>query len=353
MNNLYNKTLLYSLLVFTFSYSSMFSQNKEYKAVTIGFYNLENLFDTINDTSKILSTEFTPEGKNKWNKDRYDKKIIDMAGVISQLGVDVVSKGPMVIGISEIENKQVVEDLINSPSLKSKGYEIVHYESPDLRGIDVGLIYQPKYFEVTSSISIPLYLYKSNGERIYTRDQLLVTGNLLGEEVHFIVNHWPSRRGGEKRSRPLRNAAAELVKATTDSLLKININAKVIIMGDFNDDPDSPSIKNILNTTADKKSIKVGELYNATEPFFDNGTGTLAYRDKWNLFDQLIMTPGLINGDKTSWQLYKTKIYSPNYMKVKSGRYKGYPKRTYVGGAYKGGYSDHFPVYSILVKKTN
>jgi len=347
----YNNKITIFLSAFLIYSSFLFSQKNEYKAVTVGFYNLENLFDLNNDTVNILSTEFTPEGKNKWTKERYDENLTNMSEVISLLGTDVVQNGPTVLGISEVENRSVIEDLINTPKLKSKNYKIVHYDSPDRRGIDVALIYQPKYFTVKNTSSIPLYLYKDDGERIYTRDQLLVTGDLLGEEVHFIVNHWPSRRGGEKRSRPLRNAAAELNKAIVDSLININENAKVIVMGDFNDDPDSPSIKKILNTSSDKKNVKKGELYNSTEPFYNKGIGTLAYRDNWNLFDQLIMTPALVDGDKKGWQFYKTKIFSPEFIKVKSGRYKGYPKRTYVGGRYQGGYSDHFPVYTVLIKK--
>lgn len=321
-------------------------QKEQYKVSCIAFYNLENLFDTIPGPN---DTEFTPEGAKKFTSARYWHKIDHMSDVISQIGGELFPGGPAIIGVCEIENRSVMEDLIASPRLKPSGYSIVHYDSPDARGVDVGLLYRPEFFKVTSHRSVTLRI--PDNPNFKTRDQLVVSGLLDGEPLHVIVNHWPSRRGGEKRSLPLRMAAAKLTRSIVDSILVTDANAKIIIMGDLNDDPDSPSIVKVLGANPYPEKLKPGELFNAMGSLYHEGIGTLAYRDSWNLFDNLIITQSLLNGDKRTWTLFRSKVFNKPFLQQPSGQFAGYPWRTYVGNNFTGGYSDHFPVYLFLIKK--
>ncbi len=328
-----------------------FSQEKnDLKAYCIGFYNLENLFDTIVDldTNKILQDEFTPKGKNAWTGEHYWEKIGNMAKVISEIGTDITPDGLAVLGVSEIENILVLQDLVNDPAIRDRNYKIVHYESPDRRGIDVGLIYQEKYFELTNTASIKLDMPVDSTYR--TRDQLVVSGIMDGEEINFIVTHWPSKRGGEKRSRPNRIAAAKLGKHIIDSLFIKNPDTKTIYMGDLNDDPFSISVKEHLMTVGEQSEVKKGLLYNPMEKFQRKGIGTSAYRDVWSVIDQLVVSHTLIGEDKSSLKFHKAHIFKEPYLIQKSGRFANYPYRTYSYGVYKGGYSDHFAVYLFLTK---
>ncbi|WP_244825779.1 endonuclease/exonuclease/phosphatase family protein [Carboxylicivirga linearis] len=326
-------------------------QAQTYKAGIIAFYNLENLFDTI-DTPDVRDTEFTPLGDKKWDGDRYWAKIGKMAEVISELGAEKGLGAPAVVGMCEMENRDVIEDLVNDPKLKPFNYQIVHYDSPDRRGVDVCLIYQPRFFQVTNSKSIPLYIHdKNSGDRIFTRDQLMVSGVFDGEPMHFIVNHWPSRYGGEARSAPLRNEAAKLSRSIVDSIQAVDEWAKVILMGDLNDDPINESVELYLKGIGKKSKMRDGDMYNTMYKHYKNGIGTLAYRDKWNLFDQVIITESLLGKDFSTYKFKSSHIYNKPKMIVPEGRYKGYPLRTYVGNRYQGGYSDHFPVYIVLLKE--
>lgn len=329
--------------------SNVFSQEKELKVGCIAFYNFENLFDTIidPDTSKILQDDFTPNGAKRWNSDKYNKKMNNLDNIIPQIGSEFVPTGPAVLGISEIENRQVLEDLVNMPKMKPLNYQIVHYDSPDRRGVDVALIYQPKYFTVTNSKSIHVEL--ESGYK--TRDILLVSGLFDGEPMHFFVNHWPSRRGGEKRSAPGRNKAAETARHHIDSILAENPDAKIILMGDLNDNPTNESVKKHLNAVGKTKKLKNGKMFNPMEKYYKNGIGTGAYRDTWHLFDQMILSENLIGEDKSTYKFHKAHIFKKPYMLQNSGRFEGYPLRTYVGDTFQGGFSDHFPVYLFLVKE--
>ena len=235
-----------------------------------------------------------------------------MAKVISELGTDVTPDGIAMLGVSEIENKSVLEDLVKEESIKNRNYQIVHYDSPDRRGIDVGFLYNPKYFKVESSRSVSL---RTIDTTFYTRDQLLVSGYLHDEKVHVIVTHWPSRSGGEKRSRPRRESAAKLGKMIIDSIQKVEPNAKIIYMGDLNDDPTDSSVKNYLKGNGKQDAVKKDEMYNPWESYYKKGIGTLAYRDAWNLFDQILLSPALIDKDYTSYKLYKSIIFNKTYLK--------------------------------------
>lgn len=336
--------VLFSLLV---SFNISQAQKKQYKVATIAFYNLENLFDTL-DTPDKNDFEYTPEGDKKWDSKKYLSKQKNMSSVIAQIGADVTKTAPAIIGVSELENRAVLEDLINTPALKEYGYEIVHYESPDKRGVDVGLLYQASQFKVINSVSATLTI--EGIDDFFTRDQLLVSGELDGDLIHVIVNHWPSRYGGEKNSRPRRNAAADLTRSLVDSLYKIDPNSKIVIMGDLNDDPSNISLMKHLKARKTKDETTEGELFNTTYPLFKDGVGTLAYRDSWNLFDQIIISYPLISAGE-GYKFYKTQVFDKEFLKRDSGRYKGYPFRTHAGGAYINGYSDHFPVYMFLIKE--
>ncbi len=336
--------LLFVIGVSSFSNKAL-AQN--YELVAIGYYNLENLFDTI-DSEGVAEGDFLPNGAKGWNSERYYYKLGQMSKVLSEIATDKTPDGLAVFGISEIENKMVVEDLVKTDKLKDRNYQIVHYNSPDRRGIDVGLVYNPKYFEVTNSVSARLTTADTSFK---TRDQLVVSGLLRGEEVHFIVNHWPSRSGGEKRSRPKRNAAAQLSRSLADSILAIDANAKVMIMGDLNDDPTNHSVAKYLKATDDPSKFEDGYFYNPYLTLYKKGIGSLAYRDSWNLFDQIILTPALVNEEREDWSYYKANIFKKPYMMNQEGKYKGYPKRSFVGNKFQGGYSDHLPVYVYLVRK--
>lgn len=348
MKNVFAYQFLLCFLCATFSFSQ---SEKEYRINTIAFYNVENLFD-YEDDPITFDDDRTPAGADHWTQEIYEAKLLGMARVISEIGEDVTGTSPAVIGVSEIENRRVLEDLLNQKGLVEKNYGIVHFDSPDRRGIDVALLYQKKLFIPTGYKAFELFLYDNNDKtkRVYTRDQLLVSGMLDGEKIHFIVNHWPSRSGGEALSRPKRLKAAQLNKHIMDSLFSEEPYAKIITMGDFNDDPINASVKEILKTKSEKEDLKLRELYNPMEDMYKKGMGTLAYRDAWNLFDQIIISSELAKNDYSSYRFYKAGIFNKNYLATPSGQYKGYPFRSFANG-FTGGYSDHFPVYIYLIKE--
>lgn len=324
------------------------SQNSTYQISTVAFYNAENLFDTENNPN-TYDEDYTPEGKKLWTEERLREKLRNLSGVISQIGYAKTNQAPAIIGLAEIENKSVLMQLMQQEALQNTDYDFAHFESPDKRGIDVALLFDRKRFTVSASKKHMLLLKDEEGKRIYTRDQLCVSGYLGDDLIYIIINHWPSRRGGTKRSNPKRVEAAKLCAKITDSIYQITPNAKLIIMGDFNDDPTDDSFKAILKTKADRNlCLATNDLYNPMENMKNKGMGTLAYRDHWNIFDQLIFSKSLL--DSTGLQLYQTKIFKPKFLTQKKGKYKGYPKRT---SNTEVGYSDHFPVYSYLIKRIN
>lgn len=323
---------------------------KTYKVHTIAFYNVENLFDTINDPNKY--DEASPMMELKFNRTEiYKKKVKNMASVIAQIGAGFSKNAPAIIGLSEVENRTVVEDLANDSALIKNDYGIVHYDSPDERGIDVALMYRKQFFTPITTSSHELVLYNSkNDKRDYTRDQLLVSGLLEDELIHIIVNHWPSRSGGEAKSRPKRVAAAKLNKYLIDSLQTVDPYAKIFTMGDLNDNPTNASLKKVLKAKKEKAEVDIKGIYNPMESFFKKGLGSNAYRDAWSLFDQILVSQPLIEKDYSSWRFFKAGIFNKNFLTNKKGRYKGYPFRSFSGG-FTGGYSDHFPVYVHVLKE--
>lgn len=328
----------------------LFAQKGEFKIAAIGFYNLENLFDTL-DSPTTNDADFLPGGRLHWNTEKYWSKQGNLAKVISQLGTERTPDGLALLGVCEIENRSVLEDLVAHPLLKNRNYQIVHYESPDERGIDVGLLYQPKYFTVTGSKSIPVYLFEKDSARDYTRDVLYVSGQFDGEPLHVLVNHWPSRSGGESASAWRRAEAARMCRQVVDSLTALDPNAKIIVMGDLNDDPNNKSLTQVLRAVRSTEKMKAGEMYNPMYDLFMNGEGTLAYRDAWNLFDQTVLSRGLVWKKAGGWQFFKPVVFRQPWLFQEEGAFRGYPLRTFVGDIFLNGYSDHLPVYTLLIKK--
>lgn len=328
---------------------TQYDEKTSHSVSCVAFYNLENLFDTINDPI-INDEEYLPNGPNKWNTLRYTNKLRNMAYAISQIGTDIVPAGAMILGVSEIENRGVLEDLVKEPALHTRNYKIVHYDSPDRRGVDVGLLYNPDYFNVTDSASYRLVIPEN--PELRTRDQLLVSGLLQGERVHVIVNHWPSRYGGELYSRPNRNAAARLTRQICDSLYRLDPKAKIIIMGDLNDDPSNESCAIVLGAKKERKDVEPQGYYNTLWKTLDRGIGSLGYNDSWNLFDQIIISGNLANADrKQGWRFWKAEVFNRDFLIVQEGLNKGYPKRTHTSGVWTNGYSDHFPTLIYLIKQ--
>ena len=347
----------------------------------VGFYNVENLFDTQHDPGKN-DHEFLPTGSYQWTEQKYTAKLRNIAQVLSELCTEFGNKknpaGAAVIGLSEVENSRALEDLLREPALAARGYRYVHFDGPDRRGIDVALLYNPKAFHLVEAQLIP-YIYPTEsqpdvdlgfyidengrvkgypyqngllrGDTTYiTRGFLTVEGYLGDEKFYFIVNHWPSR-GAQS---PVRERAGYQVRRLKEALLKQDPDARIVIMGDLNDDPGNLSVSSpdALGAKSDKNACGPHDLYN---PWYDmlykQGVGTLYYRGKWNLFDQIIFTGNLLNtADKSRLHLLTNAVFSRDYLLQTEGKYKGAPKRTTAGGTWLNGYSDHLPTQIFLVK---
>ena len=305
---------------------------------TIAFYNLENLFDT-KDDPHTLDDDYTPRGFKKWKDDRYRSKVKKLAKAISRIGEDEKSSPPVLVGIAEVENDKVVEKLLKSKYLRDLPFDFVHFDSPDERGIDTALIYNTDNFEVIQSQTLPLLIENEDGDRDFTRDILHVHGRLNGEEMHLFVNHWPSRRDGEDETKHKRIEAARTILRRLNALSDSPESLHVIIMGDFNDDPNSESIQVLMDS---------GWFINPFKKLLSPNSGSANYRGNWSLFDQIILSHSFLNIESGTHSFQKAAIFSPRFLKEWKGKYKGNPFRTFVGKKYIGGYSDHFPVYVQL-----
>ena len=315
----------------------------------VAFYNQENLFDTIHDEGKN-DYDFLPDGSYHWNSHKYTNKLANMSRVLSELCTDRVKGGAAFIGLSEVENARVLEDLVAQPALKEKGFKYIHFEGDDRRGVDVAALYNPKMFRPKSSKLISVteeYKAFSNGH--ITRGVLLIEGSLLGEDFAFMVNHWPSRGAGSES----REFMGRKVRAITDSLVAVKPNTKIVIMGDLNDDPDDKCIVDALKAKNDVKKVKeTNDLYNPWyETLRKKGQGTLLWDGMWNLFDQIIVSKNLVGKDRSSFTMFKNEIFKPDYITSKSGKNAGGPFRTTLSGIWQNGYSDHFPTQIYLVKE--
>jgi len=308
---------------------------------TVAFYNLENLFDTKKDPNTI-DRDFLPLGKKFWTEKKYRKKVYKMGKAISSIAKDKTGKPPVLVGIAEVENASVIQDLVESEYLKNANYNFVHYDSPDERGIDVALLINEDYFTLESSESIPIAIYETNGVKDYTRDALYVKGMLNGEQVHVFVCHWPSRRDGADLTSHKRVQAAKQITSFIERQANINDLSKVIIMGDFNDNPVDVSVKENLVTS---------NLYNPFEKLMNITQGSLSYYSQWHLFDQIIFSHNFFKMEKGKHSFQNADIFDEPFLTEWKGRKKGLPFRTFSGRRYLGGYSDHFPVYINLRKK--
>lgn len=344
------KHTIFPILIFLFlALLPNANAQKNYSIATIGFYNLENLFDTL-DTPNVRDTEFSPNGSKLWDSERYKHKLANLSRVIFDLGMNKNKEGISILGVAEIENRSVLEDLISTPLLKDRNYRIVHFDSPDRRGIDVALLYQSNRFTLQDAQPMEVDIYDGT-EKIFTREALYVKGLLDGEEIHIMVNHWPSRRGGETKTSAWREAGAQVCKNIVDSLTQVDPKARIVIMGDLNDNPTNPSVKKVLNAKANKKEVGEGGLYNTVANYYHRGIGSNAWRDTWSLFDQIIISEGLLNPDDGAYYFHKAYVFNKKYLRQKKGHFKGYPFRSFSGDEYIGGYSDHFPVYIHLIKE--
>lgn len=391
------------VLCFVLSFGLLLSQ-KQVQRATVAFLNVENLWDTIpsadyidgtlpighrnfhrsvpvdslqyldvtedykgpwNDSlligkkvirHQILSEDFTYKSVKNWNTNKYNDKLQKISEVISELGRQYTNSSPAIVGLIEVENLQVIEDLVKQPALAKDNYGIIHYNSYDARGIDVAIIYQKQRFIPTKTYKKEVVIFNDNGKRSYTRDILVAEGLLDGEKIAVFMNHWPSRSGGEARSLPRRIASAKVLKEAMDNIRTKNPNVKLFAMGDFNDDPVSPSLRKHLGAVGDSKDLsEEAPYFNLMTKAYKAGVASLAYRDAPNLFDQIIVSKNLISRGKITkdYSIFKAEIYAPSYMINKEGQWKGYPLRSWNGDLYTGGFSDHFPAVSVVQREVS
>ena len=342
------KRFLLILSVMVLAATTVVAQDKPYM---VAFWNFENLFD-IYDDPETHDEEFTPEGVKKWNEVKYQKKLSNMERVIFDMAA-INKDYPVVIGLSEIENRSVLEDFVNQPKLKGAKYRICHFDSPDARGVDVAFLYRADVFKLEGSDNIKLNVAELPNFR--TRDLVVMWGTIEGEPFYFLVSHWPSRLGGKEASQFKRDACARQIREIKDSLLQANPATKVVVMGDFNDDATDASLVKIMGAKGKLKELQTGDFFNPYYQMLKAGLGTLAYQDSWNLFDNICVTENLVNGTYGKLRLIKGKkfygnIFTRPYMLQQEGQYKGYPLRTFVTNNFQNGFSDHFPVYIYIGK---
>lgn len=305
---------------------------------TIAFYNVENLFDFEKD-QHTNDSDFLPTSAKKWTPKRYKNKLRKLGFAISNIGRKETGKHPALVGLAEVENAKVLDDLLNSKHLEDYNYDYIHYESPDERGIDVALMYDTNTFEVTNSEAFSVPLIDEDGMPDYTRDILLVSGKLDKQPIHVIVNHWSSRREGTRETEPKRLASSDKVAEIISTIQTDNEEAKIVVIGDFNDEPHNNSIVQLVENYS---------LYNPFETLRSYNRGTVSRFKQWSLFDQVFFTSNFFKSSKDQFEYYNANIFDEDFLKQFKGKYKGTPFRTYVGKKYQGGYSDHFPVYAIF-----
>ncbi|MBU4539290.1 MAG: endonuclease [Weeksellaceae bacterium] len=390
------------ILFAVFTFGVLFSQQRQVQRATIAFLNVENLWDTVPSADyidgtkdihnpafhrsvpldslkylettedykgewsdelligkkviryQILADDFTANSPKNWDTKKYNQKLANEAKVISELGRQYTNDYPVIVGLLEVENRQVVEDLVKQPALAKANYGVVHYNSYDARGIDIAIIYQKNRFKVTETYVKDIKIFNDEGKRSYTRGILVVKGTLDGEKVGVFLNHWPSRSGGEAASLPRRAAAAKVLKDEMDKLRNEDPERKLFAMGDFNDDPVSPSLRKHLGAVGEPDQLsEKTPYYNLMVKLYKAGIASLAYRDAPNLFDQIIVSKNLYSPEKLSptYSVFKAEIYAPSYLVNSEGQWKGYPLRSWDGDRFTGGYSDHFPAVSVIQRE--
>jgi endonuclease/exonuclease/phosphatase family metal-dependent hydrolase len=305
---------------------------------TVAFYNIENLFD-LRDSRFTNDNDFLPESVKRWTPKRYKNKLRKIGYAISNIGRQETGKHPAIVGLAEVENARVLEDLIASKHLEGCNYDYVHFDSLDERGIDVAMLYDTTVFKPLHTETFSVSLMDEDLMPDYTRDILWISGQLDGEKIHCIVNHWSSRREGQKETEFKRLAASKKVSGIIESIKSEEKEAKIMVLGDFNDDPYNKSIKRLIDNHS---------LFNPMETLRSFTRGTVKHKRQWFLFDQVLISTNFFKNSKDQFEFFKANIFDADFLKQFKGPFKGAPYRTYVGKKYKGGYSDHFPVYTIL-----
>ncbi len=343
--------LFFLLLLCCTLAATLSAQEKRFALYAIGFYNQENLFDTIHDEGKN-DYEYLPTGSGKWNTMKYTNKLKNMAFALADIGTDrLPDVGCAFIGLSEVENDRVLDDLIAQEPLAARGMKYIHFEGPDRRGVDVAALYNPLLFAPYKAFPKD-YVYENGDTTHFTRHFLVVQGTLADEKLTVVVCHWPSRFADGK----FRDWGGKQVRQLTDSIHAADPEVKIIVMGDMNDDPDNTSMAKYLGARRTMKEVVDGDFYN---PWWNilrrKGQGTLAYQGSWNHFDQIVFSRNLldINGTKDyrSLTFYSNHIFRRDYLLQQEGKYKGQPLRTAAGGVWLNGYSDHLPVVAYLIKE--
>ena len=356
------KTLIISLVMLLTGVCSTTAQQKRYQLFGVGFYNLENLFDTCHDEGHN-DYEYLPDGRNKWTGLKYTHKLRNMARVLAEMGTDRTPDGCALIGVSEVENAKCLTDLCNQEPLKARNMQFVHIEGPDQRGVDCALLYNPRFFQVQSAELVPYVYVKPEDSLRATRGFLTVSGTLAGEHVTVIVNHLPSRFAGSF----YREEGGRQLFELKERLLREDPQVKLFIMGDMNDDPQDKSMAEALGARRKMKQVEKGGLWNPWWDVLASGTGTLQYDGGWNLFDQIILSRSLLDLknmkdgkdveagkiDCSTLKYYRHQVFRRDYLFQREGRYKGNTLRTHAGGAWLDGYSDHLPTVVYVIKSVD
>lgn len=342
--------------------TGMFAQKGGSRNYIVGFYNLENLFDIYNDPAKN-DEEFLPEGKNKWTQEKYDKKIHNLAQVIAAMAQDN-KRFHTILGVSEIENRMVLEDLVSDPQIAAANYQIVHYDGPDRRGVDVALLYKPDQFTYLDSESIPftfegtkveITLNKEQQDYFRTRDILMVHGLIDGEHFAFYVMHLPSRIGG--KGQDLRSRGAEICYEHAQKMMEKYPGIKIAAMGDMNDDPYDASMVQWLHGKENLDEVGENDFFNPFYSMLKAGYGSLCYQYQWCIYDQILVNYDLAKAPEGGLKItplvkgkFYGRVFKKPFMTQQKGQYKGQPFRTFSNGAFIGGYSDHYPTYILISK---
>ena len=333
---------LFSLTILS-GCASLTTSTKKPKLYTVAFYNTEKLYDTENDP-KIDDNGFTPEGIMKWDKNRYNNKIKNIAAVIETIGG---KDGPAIIGLSDVENQKVLKDLVNASALRKRRYEIIHYDSPDPEGLDVALLYNPKVFKPTAHTNLPI---KFSEKGFRSRDILQVKGNFLNEPVTIFVNHWPEDRGSATLGGTRRREAAAELRRQIVAQQKADKNSKIIVLGDFAEEPKSALMEKVLKATGRPNPAFQDELFNTFYLQYILGRGSFHTRNDNKMLDQILLSKSFIGGSGLQYVRGSATIHDPEFIKFTIGKYKDTPRRTWSQTLYLGGYSDHFPVFIKLQK---
>jgi hypothetical protein len=344
-----------SLLIILFLFNSTCNAQEE-DTLYVAFWNLQNLFDTVDDPEKN-DESFLPDGDMEFTPERLDKQMYNLSRVIHSMNS---GNGPDLLGVCEVENQAVLSSIVNK-FLPELDYKIAYLESPDNRGIDNGLLYKADKFKLLNLQADTVYLSDGWPTRLIIGVNLLTKSD---EKITVFINHWPSRSGGQEESEPNRIAAAQTLRGAVDRIFNKDVNAKIIAIGDFNDEPVNISVLETLNAyplKCDTDTIYMEfeeetacELYNISYSAFESGLGTYKYKDDWNMFDQVIVSGSLITSENFFYLCNSFEIYKPYYIVTQSGQFKGAPFPTYGGRRYLGGYSDHFPVIAkFILNKMN